>query len=258
MEMMKLKCIRLIAGTMALSITLAGLSLTLPGCKRGAIIGTEQEVAIGKDAAQDIEKERKVSKDQSAQKLVNGIGQRVARASSGDRGGIEYHFKVLEDKNVNAFALPGGWIYVNSGLLKFCNRDKNEVACVLAHEVAHVSKRDGVAIIERNLMAELGIDLLLSGKSKSTKNWIDFVRYLEQNGYSRAVEKKADHNGMRYAKGAGYDPKGMIAFLKRLAENEEHEPSNLEIYFRTHPRTEDRIEWCEEHLKELESGKAGN
>jgi predicted Zn-dependent protease len=241
----------------ALAIGLVGSALVLPGCKRGSIIGTDQEIAIGKDAAQEIEKERKVSKNQSDQKLVDNIGQRVAKASAVDRSGLEYHFKVLEDKNVNAFALPGGWIYVNSGLLDFCKRDKNELGCVLGHEVGHVAKRDGVAIIERNLMAELGVDLLLSGESKSTKNWIDFVRYLEQNGYSRAVEKKADYNGMRYAKIAGYDPRGMIGFLKRLADNEEHRPSDLEMYFRTHPRTEDRIKWCEEHLKELESGGSG-
>lgn len=252
--MLKIERTRLTVLALVLVVALAGFAMiVLSGCKRGSIIDTGQEIAIGEDAAKDIEKERKVSKDQSAQKLVNNIGQRVARASAGDRGGLEYHFKVLEDDNVNAFALPGGWIYVNSGLLTFCKKDKNELACVLAHEVAHVSKRDGVAIIERNLMADLGIDLLLRGESKSTKNWISFVRYLEHNGYSRATEKKADRNGMRYTKGAGYEPRGMISFLKRLAKNEEHKPSNLEMYFRTHPRTEDRIQWCEEHLKELES-----
>jgi predicted Zn-dependent protease len=117
--MMRVRVKRPAIAAFLVVIAAAGLTAGLAGCKRGFLIDTKQEVEMGKQASKDVERERSVSKDQSAQELVNSIGQKVAQAAKKDRGGIEYHFKALEDKNVNAFALPGGWVYINSGLLDF-------------------------------------------------------------------------------------------------------------------------------------------
>jgi len=202
-------------------------------------IDTPSEVQIGSDFARQIEKDLKLSKDPSKIERVNAIGKKVASFSH--RQDLEYHFFVVEDKQLNAFALPGGFIYVNTGLLEIVNDD--ELACVLGHEIAHISARHSV----KAMQAALGYDVFLnivfgSAKSQNIRLLGSVLFDLIHLKYSRQDEKLADRIGILYAYKAGYNPEGMVSFFEKLkASNDKDGGGEWLVFLRSHPSIESRI-----------------
>ncbi len=209
---------------------------------------TDREVKIGESIAQQVAKEYKFAEDPLVQKRVEDIGKKIVSVC--DRKDIDYTFKVIEDEEVNAFSLPGGFVYVNKGLVdKVANDD--ELACVLAHETGHIVARHSI----KKLQAIMGYSILrlLTAAVPATGqvgNAADIAFTEIMVGYSREDELLADQLAARYAKLAGYDPRGMITFLRKLEEIERRKPARPYSYFKTHPYVPDRIRIVKQQLGE--------
>lgn len=183
---------------------------------------------------------------------VQQIGQALAKVS--DRKDVPYRFGVIRDKDLNAFALPGGTIYVHSGLLEKASDD--EVAAVLGHEIGHVAARHAA----KHLQSDLGFLLLLqiasaAGADPQSARVGESLYELFRRGYSRKDELESDRLGLRYVMRAGYNPEGMVSFFEKLLE--EHKESaldKLEVWKRTHPLTGDRITHAKAELERLREG----
>ena len=241
-----------------LKFTILLFCLVLFGCSTEYNIATKQEevfyystdreVKIGESIAQQVEKEYKFAEDPLVQKRVEDIGKKIVSAC--DRKDIDYRFKVIEDEEVNAFSLPGGFVYVNKGLVdKVANDD--ELACVLGHEVGHIVARHSI----KKLQAIMGYSILrlLTAPIPGTGqvgNAADVAFTEIMTGYSREDELLADQLASRYAKLAGYDPHGMISFLKKLEEINRRKPAREYSYFKTHPYVPDRIRTVKQVLGE--------
>lgn len=215
---------------------------------------TDKEVQLGRNIAVQVEKEYKMADDPLIQKRVEDIGKKIAVVC--DRKEIDYHFFVLEDDEINAVSLPGGYVYINKGLIDKVASD-DELAGVVGHEVAHIVARHSI----KKLQAIQGYSLLRlltlavpaagggSGASEaSAAAEAAFVELLL--GYSREDELLADQLGTRYALLAGYNPRGMIVFLERLQDINRRKPSRPRSYYKTHPYIPDRVRVVKQELGE--------
>jgi len=211
---------------------------------------TDKEVQMGESIAQQVEKEYKLVDDPLIQKRVEDIGKRIASVC--DRKEIDYHFKVLDDEEVNAVSLPGGFVYVNKGLIEKTAND-DEVAGVLAHEIGHIVARHSIKKLQ-GLQGYSILRILLAavpGAGSAEVGSAADVAFTELLlGYSREDELLADQLGVRYLKLAGYDPHGMIIFLEKLQEINRRKPLQPKSYFKTHPYVPDRIRVVKQELGE--------
>ena len=212
------------------------------------LYSTDKEVQMGRSIIREVEKEYEPVEDPLIQKRVEDIGAKIVSVC--DRKEIDYHFKVLETDEVNAFALPGGFVYVNKGLIDRVSND-DELAGVLGHEVAHIVARHSI----KKLQAYQGYSLLrlliavapTSGKGAvGAAADVAFAEIL--SGYSREDELLADELGARYTKLSGYDPQGMIDFLEKLEDIHRRKPLQPRSYFKTHPYVPDRIRVVKQEL----------
>jgi predicted Zn-dependent protease len=207
---------------------------------------TDREVQLGKSIAIQVEKEYKQADDPLMQKRVGEIGKRIAAVC--DRKEIDYEFMVLEDDDVNAVSLPGGYVYIFRGLIDKVGSD-DELAGVVAHEVGHIVARHSI----KKLQALQGYSLLsavlmVGSQSAEVKDAADAAFLELLLGYSREDELLADQLGARYSRLAGYDPQGMIKFLERLQEINRRKPPRPRSYFKTHPYAPDRIRVVKQEL----------
>lgn len=233
----------------ALAVALAAL-LTVgafPQPARGALISTQQEIAIGREAARDLESRFGVVRDAPATGRLGAIGGRLAGVS--DRRDLPWTFRILNQRAVNAVSLPGGFIYVTRGMLDFV-RSEDELAFVLAHEVAHVNQRHHVSLLERHFFMGIVISLLFGGDPTATQV-ANFVGFLLSRGFSRSAEFEADQVGVRLAHRAGFRADAGLRFMERLRVAEGRDPSQFEVLFRTHPALPDRIVRVREELRRL-------
>ncbi len=184
---------------------------------------------------------------------AQGIGRRIAQVS--DRQDLQYQFGVIQEKSLNAFTLPGGTIYVHSGLIE--KADDDELAAVLGHEMGHAAARHTA----KHLQADLGFTLLVSiagaaGAGPDAARVAESMYGLLSNGYSRQDELEADRLGIRYAFRAGYNPEAMITFFeKMLREEPEDATARATVWQRTHPLTSDRIAQAKKEVEKLRSGR---
>jgi len=180
---------------------------------------------------------------------VQEIGRRIAQVS--DRQDVLYQFGVIREKSLNAFTLPGGTIYVHTGLIG--KADDDELAAVLSHEMGHAAARHTA----KHLQADLGFSLLvgIAGAAAGSPNAIrvaDSLYGLISNGFSRQDELEADRLGVKYAFRAGYNPEGMITFFeKMLREEPEDATTRAGVWQRTHPLTSDRIAQAKKEVEQL-------
>lgn len=242
----------LVTGCLGVSVTfLSGCSTEYniaTGQEETFYYSTDKEVQMGQAIAKQVEKEYKLADDPLIQKRVEEIGKKIASVS--DRKEIDYTFKVLDDEEVNAVSLPGGFVYVNKGLIDKIASD-DELAGVLAHEVGHVVARHSI----KKLQALQGYSILriLLGQAPGggeVGNAADAAFLELLLGYARDDELLADRLSARYLKLAGYDPRGMINFLEKLQEINRRKPLMPRSYLKTHPYVPDRIRAVKQELGE--------
>lgn len=210
------------------------------------LIDTQSEVALGKDMDRQIRRRMKISGNLYMGQRLQRIAQRIAQAS--DRQDLEYHFAIVDDKDLNAFAIPGGFIYVNTGLMNTAGDD--ELACVLAHEIGHVAARHSV----KKMQAVMGYQLIMNialglGGNQQAYRAVDTMFDILSLGYSRQDETLADKLAVKYAKRAGFNPYGMITFFKKLQAEAQKKGGILPIeIFSSHPDIETRIKNVENEI----------
>ena len=208
------------------------------------IISTEEEVKIGQMITQQVESKTPVIHDQALNARLNGIGQKLAANAS--RKDVSFTFKVLDDKTINAFACPGGTVYVNRGLLERFDDDQ-ELAFVLAHEVAHVEHRDSIDKLGSAFVLQI-IQVALGTTPGKLDDMIGRATgMLYGNVLSRKAEFKADQRGTAHLMMLGINPREGAAALRRLKKEGEHDPTHLEALFSTHPPTEERAQRIEQY-----------
>lgn len=221
-------------------LLIIGCATTGPDGKRSFIvIPSSVEQDIGKQVAADVEKEEKVLSNAEVQSYVNQLGQKIARVS--DRKKLKYRFKVIDKNEINAFACPGGYIYVYSGLMKIMGNEA-QLAAVLAHEVGHVVARHSVKRLQAVYGYSLLMEIALGDKmGKLAREAVDASVGLILQGYGRSNEIESDNMGVLYTKKASLNPNGMVQVFEKFKSMEGKPPSTLEKLLSTHPPTQDRI-----------------
>lgn len=221
----------------------AGCATT--GINKGdfSLISIDEEWALGDSLSRDIAKEMRVLDAPQINQYVTTIGNMLVAQATNDTpvASRPWHFHVVDNKEVNAFNIPGGHVYVNSGLVAEAGR-YDELVMVMAHEVSHGLARHGV----ENLSKQYGIAVLASlvlGKNPAV--YKEILANVLAGGavmrFSRDAEREADRLGIRYGYAAGVDPEGMVSFFQKLLDLRQSRPSGLEQFFSSHPLTEDRI-----------------
>ncbi|MFA5117533.1 MAG: Maf family nucleotide pyrophosphatase [Candidatus Omnitrophota bacterium] len=209
---------------------------------------TDKEVQMGAALSKELEKEYKLVDDPLVQQRVSDLGGKIAAVC--DRKDIDYHFKVVNEDEVNAVSLPGGYVYVFKGLMDKVSDDA-ELAGVLAHEVGHIVARHSIKKLQGVMSYDFFRILVAvvpgSGPVGATADVAFTQLFL---GYAREDELLADQLGARYIKRAGFDPHNMITFLKKLQEVNQRKPLAPINYFKTHPYVPDRIRVVKQEIGE--------
>ncbi len=209
----------------------------------------EKEIALGKEMAQEVEREAKLVDDPVITEYVNRLGQNIVRNSDAK---VPFTIKVIDSEDVNAFALPGGFMFVNTGLILKADNEA-ELAGVMAHEIAHVAARHGTKQATREqIINYASIPLIFMG------GWAGYaisqaasiavpLGFLE---FSRGMEAQADHLGLEYMYKAGYDPTAFVDFFEKIQTLEKKKPTSVAKVFSTHPMTHDRIKAAQAEIQD--------
>src|ERR1700746_1284696 len=214
------------------------------GCKTGMgnWYGVEKQIAMGKQYAQQVESSVKLIQDPVVTEYVNRVGQNLVRNSDAQ---VPFTIKVIDSDEINAFALPGGFFYVNSGLILHADEEA-ELAGVMSHEIAHVAARHGTRNATKGEIAQFAsIPLILLGPG----GWAGYGLYQGLNfaipmsflKFSRDAEYEADYLGLQYMYAAGYDPNAFVTFFEKVEAEEKRQPGTVPKFFSTHPPTPERV-----------------
>ena len=210
----------------------------------------EKEIQLGKQLAEEIERKAKIVDDPVIAEYVNRIGQNIVVNSDAK---VPFTIKVIDSEEVNAFALPGGYFYVNTGLIELA-QDEAELAGVMAHEIAHVAARHGTRSATRAQLAQYAsIPLIFLGGwlGYGIQQAANFAIPMTMLKFSREFEKDADFLGVQYMYKAGYDPVSMVQFFERLKAMQKRKKSSIAKAFSSHPLTTDRIKAVQKTIEEL-------
>ncbi len=212
----------------------------------------EKEIALGKQLAQQVERQSKVINDPVVAEYVNRVGQNLVRNSDAK---VPFTIKVIEDPTVNAFALPGGFFFVQSGLILKADTEA-ELAGVMAHEIAHVAARHATRQATRGEIAQLAtIPLIFMGGAAAygiyqASGLLVPLTFLK---FSRSQEAEADYLGVQYMYKTGYDPTGFVDFFEKIQTLEKRKPGTVSKLFSTHPMTDDRIKKSQQEIADLKA-----
>ncbi|MFA5114940.1 MAG: Maf family nucleotide pyrophosphatase [Candidatus Omnitrophota bacterium] len=209
---------------------------------------TDKEVRMGESIARQVSRTYKLEEDPLLKQRVESIGRKIAAVC--DRKDIDYHFYILQDKEINAVSLPGGYVYINSGLIEKVDND-DELAGVIAHEIGHIVARHSI----KKLQAAMGYSVFrilvaAAPQSGGAGSAADIAFTELMLGYGREDELLADQLATRYMKRAGYDPHAMVTFLEKLQEDGRRKPLRPKSYFKTHPYVPDRIRVVKQEMGE--------
>ena len=214
----------------------------------------EKEIAMGKAYAQDIERQAKIVDDPVIAEYVNRVGQNLVRNSDAK---VPFTIKVIDSEEVNAFALPGGFFFVNSGLIMRAESEA-ELAGVMAHEIAHVAARHGTRQATRGQFVNMAsIPLIFWGgwAGYGVRQAASVLVPLGFLSFSRGFEEEADLLGLQYLYKTGYDPTAFVDFFEKLQSMEKKKPGTMAKVFSTHPLTEDRIKNSQKNIEDILKAK---
>jgi predicted Zn-dependent protease len=210
----------------------------------------EGEIRMGKEYAQQIESSVKLIQDPVITEYVNRVGQNLVRNSDAQ---VPFTIKVIDSDEVNAMALPGGFFYVNSGLILAADEEA-ELAGVMAHEIAHVAARHITRQMTRGQYANLATIPLIfvgGGIGYAVRSAAGLGLPLTFLSFQRGFEAEADYLGLQYMYKTGYDPQAFVSFFEKLQAKEKKKPGTLAKAFSTHPQTPDRIEKSQEEIGKI-------
>jgi predicted Zn-dependent protease len=216
------------------------------------IYSIEREMALGKQLAQEVQRQAKVVEDPLISEYINRIGQNLVRNSDAK---VPFTFQLIEGDSPNAFALPGGYIFVYTALIKLAD-EEDELAAALAHEVAHVAARHmtkqatkseivNVASIPVGVILGGGIGGIAARQGASLGIPAVFLHF------TRKDESEADYLGLQYMYAAGYDPSGAISIFEKMESLQKNKPGTLARVFSTHPMDADRIQKAEKEIDRI-------
>src|SRR5436309_30550 len=216
------------------------------------LFSLEREISLGKGLAQEVEKSSKLIDDPIVTEYVNRVGQNLVRNSDAK---VPFTIKVIDSDEVNAFALPGGFFYVNSGLILRA-QEESELAGVMAHEIAHVAARHGTKNATKGELMQLAsipamIFIPYSMAGYAMYQGLNLAIPLTFLKFSRDAEKEADFLGLQYMYKAGYDPNSYVTFFERIQADEKRRPGTIPKVFSTHPPTPDRIENTQKEIARI-------
>jgi beta-barrel assembly-enhancing protease len=221
------------------------------------LFSLEREISLGKGLAQEVERSSKLIDDPIVTEYVNRVGQNLVRNSDAK---VPFTIKVIDSDEVNAFALPGGFFYVNSGLILRA-QEESELAGVMAHEIAHVAARHGTKNATKGEMTQIAA---MVGSIFIPYTWAGYAMYQGLNlaipltflKFSRDAEREADFLGLQYMYKAGYDPNSYVTFFERIQADEKRRPGTIPKVFSTHPPTPDRIENTQKEIARILPAKS--
>ena len=234
--------------------------LGFSGCATNPVTGErelmifthEEEVALGAQASTQIEEEMGQSlSDKQVQGYIDSVGQNIARISH--TPDLEFHYKAIEHDSVNAFALPGGYLYITTGMLKEL-RSEAQMASILAHETVHVTARHSAACMSRQMLIDLGLSLLDNEKTQGIAKVGQLATQLEGLQYSKEHERQADKYGLEYLVKAGYNAHAMVETMEMLQR--QGGARGFE-FLSTHPDPENRVEYPKEAIRDKNYGSGG-
>lgn len=246
------RAFRLVVGLLCLA-PLANCAVNpVTGRQNFVTMSESDEVRTGRQADADVRKEYGVYDNPALQRYVNEVGQRLAQKSH--RANLEYHFTIVDSPEINAFALPGGYIYITRGIMAYLNTEA-ELAAVLGHEIGHVTARHGVrqqsASMAANIGIVLGSILVPELRSQGAQELLNQFGGVLISGYGRDHELEADRLGAEYLARAGYNPQAMVKvigilknqelFDAQIAREEDREPRRYHGLFATHPDNDTRL-----------------
>jgi hypothetical protein len=215
----------------------------------------ETEIRMGKQYSMQVEQSVKLVQDPVVNEYVNRIGQNLVRNSDAQ---VPFTIKVIDSDEVNAFALPGGFFYVNSGLILAADEEA-ELAGVMAHEIAHVAARHGMRQMTRANWAQIGTIPLIfvgGGLGYGIYEASGLALPLTFMKFQRNFEVEADYFGLQYMYKTGYDPQAFISFFEKIQAKEKKKPGTLAKAFASHPQTPDRIEKSQQEIATILPAKA--
>jgi predicted Zn-dependent protease len=256
---------RLTAGVMLSAFTLAAApqvyahepSRLKPGFN---VFSVEQDVQLGQQAAADAERQLPILNDRRAESYVNSIVRVLAREAPGAR--YPYQARVVNSADINAFSLPGGFVYVNRGLIEAA-RTEGELAGVIAHEMAHVALRHGTNQVSKAYAAQLGVGalgaILSGGRSRGSSQVASIVGNLGLSAlflkFSRDAESQADSLGARMMAEAGYDPNEMANFFDLLQSRQRGGSSGVAQFLSDHPSPANRSQHIRQEARSFGGGE---
>jgi predicted Zn-dependent protease len=235
---MNIRLTSLRAGALALAV---GGAAAAGGC--APAMTTQQEVQAGGDYARQINAQLPILRDSYTNQYINQLGRQIA--AQADPRGIPYTFYVVNSDVVNAFSIPGGYVYVNRGVIERAD-NVSQLAGVLAHEIGHVVERHGIQQAQRAQNANTALSILygvLMRRNPSTveQAGIQVGGTAVFAGYSRTAEREADHDAIIFMMKSGYNPHGLPQFFSKLMNEKQRQPSKVEQWFATHPGEQERI-----------------
>jgi predicted Zn-dependent protease len=222
------------------------------------LFSVQQDVQAGRQAASQVERQMPILRDSQATGYVNAIVRRLAAHAPGPE--FPYQVKIVNSKEINAFALPGGYLYVNRGLINAV-RTEGELAGVLAHEIAHVAERHGTEQATKAYGAQAALPILgriLGGRDRRMGLPEQIIGSLGVNAafmkFSRNAEHEADRVGAEMMARAGYDPMEMASFFDVLQAKRRSNPNAVSQFFSSHPQPADRSARIRQHAQQLGGG----
>jgi beta-barrel assembly-enhancing protease len=209
----------------------------------------QREIAMGKQAAMEVEKTAKMINDPVVTEYVNRVGQNLVRNSDAK---VPFTIKVIDSDEINAFALPGGFFYVNSGLILRADEEA-ELAGVMGHEIAHVAARHGTKTATKGELMQLAtIPIMIlvpyGAAGYGIYEGLNLAIPMSYLKFTRDAEKEADYLGLQYMYKAGYDPNAFVSFFEKIEAEERRHPGSIPKIFSTHPPTPDRVQKAQEEI----------
>jgi predicted Zn-dependent protease len=235
------------------------LALALATATTSCAVSRQQAAELGTQQAAQLDQELPIIRNASADQYVEQLGQRLVAQSP--YAGQDFEFKLYRSDEVNAFALPGGFIYVSTGLVAAADNEA-ELAGVVAHEIAHVTLGHSAEQMSRVQSANLGAGLLCvftsvcqSGTGRAAIN-VGGSAYLAK--FSRSAEREADLTAIDYVVKAGIHPQGLVTMFEELASMARSNPGLLDAWFSSHPQAEDRAQYVATRISQYPAGSLSN